>query len=430
MLRTFLGAGHVEIDTARMYMSGETESCIGAIFDEEPALQRLKTSTKANAFQGYDRASTGIYYLHNPDGATPILETLEAVDALHKAGAFEELGLSNFAAWEVAHIYHLCAAKGFVKPSVYQGMYNGLTRDVERELLPCLRARHAILRLQSALRRVARLQAHARVLADLDDGLRFRKDNTMYRERYLQDVQLAAVDAFQAACDASATPPVHAALRWMSHHSKLAPGDGIIIGASKVAHLEDNLAGLGGGPLDDGVVASLDAGWAAVKASGLCPSYERGTSCSRRPCLLLEELAALPERRARVGGRGGGVAAAFPPPAASLGAAPRRSSPAAAATRSGADRPAGRWKKFAIFAPSGDAAFFAGGAGGVGGRGSNGAPSSLLLEASSGAAASTARSAWASAAASSAASARGTPPPPATAHRTSRRSAPPTSTVA
>ena len=159
MLRTFLGAGHVEIDTARMYMSGETESCLGAIFDEEPALRRLKTSTKANAFQGYDKsldaasvaaqfrssraalrgAPVQIYYLHNPDGATPILETLEAVDALHRAGAFEELGLSNFAAWEVAHIYHLCAAKGFVKPSVYQGMYNALTRRVETELFPCLR---------------------------------------------------------------------------------------------------------------------------------------------------------------------------------------------------------------------------------------------------------------------------------------------------
>ena len=299
MLRTFLGAGHVEIDTARMYMSGETESCLGAIFDAEPALRRVKTSTKANAFQGYDKsldaasvaaqmkssqsalrgAPVQIYYLHNPDGATPILETLEAVDALHKAGAFEELGLSNFAAWEVAHIYHLCAAKGFVKPSVYQGMYNGLTRDVERELLPCLRALGMRFNAYNPLCGGLLACKHTRAsLADLDDGSRFRKDNTMYRERYLQDVQLSAVDAFKAACDASATPPVHAALRWMSHHSKLATGDGIIIGASKVAHLEDNLAGLGGGPLDDGVVASLDAGWAAVKASGLCPSYERGTS--------------------------------------------------------------------------------------------------------------------------------------------------------
>ena len=158
-------------------------------------------------------------------------------------------------------------------------MYNGLTRDVERELLPCLRALGMRFYAYNPLCGGLLACKHTRAsLADLDDGSRFRKDNTMYRERYLQDVQLSAVDAFKAACDAAATPPVHAALRWMSHHSKLAPGDGIIIGASKVAHLEDNLAGLGGGPLDDGGVASLDAGWAAGKASGLCPSYERGTS--------------------------------------------------------------------------------------------------------------------------------------------------------
>ncbi len=38
-------------------------------------------------------------------------------------------------------IHSLCVRRGDVPPpSVYQGMYNGLTRDVERELFPCLRA--------------------------------------------------------------------------------------------------------------------------------------------------------------------------------------------------------------------------------------------------------------------------------------------------
>jgi aryl-alcohol dehydrogenase-like predicted oxidoreductase len=44
-------------------------------------------------------------------------------------------------AWEVARIHSPCVRRGDVPPpSVYQGMYNGLTRDVERELFPCLRA--------------------------------------------------------------------------------------------------------------------------------------------------------------------------------------------------------------------------------------------------------------------------------------------------
>ena len=157
-LAHFVGAGHAEIDTARMYNKGGTETMLGAIFGERADLRdAVRVASKANAFDGYDKVLTAasverqfaatsealggapvdVYYLHNPDATTPILETLEAVDGLHKAGKIKELGLSNYAAWEVCHIHHLCAAHGFVKPTVYQGMYNGITRDVERELLPC-----------------------------------------------------------------------------------------------------------------------------------------------------------------------------------------------------------------------------------------------------------------------------------------------------
>ena len=68
-----------------------------------------------------------------------IEDTLAEVHELHKEGKFKSLGLSNFQAWEVAHIYHTCKANGYVTPTVYQGMYNAITRDVEKELLPCLR---------------------------------------------------------------------------------------------------------------------------------------------------------------------------------------------------------------------------------------------------------------------------------------------------
>ncbi len=43
-------------------------------------------------------------------------------------GKFKELGLSNFAAWEVAEVYHICKKNGWVLPTVYQGMYNPITR--------------------------------------------------------------------------------------------------------------------------------------------------------------------------------------------------------------------------------------------------------------------------------------------------------------
>lgn len=83
-------------------------------------------------------------------------------------GKFKEFGLSNYASWEVAEIVCICRHNDWIVPSVYQvlwhktslwrltlvfplsdsfyfclillkGMYNATTRQVETELLPCLR---------------------------------------------------------------------------------------------------------------------------------------------------------------------------------------------------------------------------------------------------------------------------------------------------
>ena len=54
-------------------------------------------------------------------------------------GKFKEFGLSNYASWEVADIYHICKRNGWVLSTVYQGMYNAITRMVEGELFPALR---------------------------------------------------------------------------------------------------------------------------------------------------------------------------------------------------------------------------------------------------------------------------------------------------
>lgn len=150
----------VELDTARMYGKGATEALLGEIFSEEPELRaRYIVATKVNPFPGYNddltpdnvRAqsaacldalrcdSTDILYLHAPDVNTPIEATLEAVQELYEAGKFRELGLSNYSAWETAHIWHLCKERGWVKPTVYQAMYNACTRAIEAELLPCCR---------------------------------------------------------------------------------------------------------------------------------------------------------------------------------------------------------------------------------------------------------------------------------------------------
>ena len=69
----------------------------------------------------------------------PFKDTLEEANKLFKEGKFVQLGLSNYASWEVAEIWNIANENGWVKPTIYQAMYNAITRDIEKELVPACR---------------------------------------------------------------------------------------------------------------------------------------------------------------------------------------------------------------------------------------------------------------------------------------------------
>ncbi|KAF9375612.1 Aflatoxin B1 aldehyde reductase member 2, partial [Podila verticillata] len=151
IISTFQRYGHTHLDTARIYTDGNTETMMGQL-----DLAGLTVDTKCFPLQlgglarDHVRASleaslaalktdkVQVFYLHAPDYATAITETLAAVQELYLEGKFIEFGLSNYPAWQVAQIYYLCRQNGYVTPTVYQGMYNMLTRHIEPELFGCL----------------------------------------------------------------------------------------------------------------------------------------------------------------------------------------------------------------------------------------------------------------------------------------------------
>ncbi|THU78598.1 hypothetical protein K435DRAFT_699777, partial [Dendrothele bispora CBS 962.96] len=57
------------------------------------------------------------------------------------------------------------------------------------------------------------------------------------------------------------------ALRWVSHHSALKReyGDAVIIGASSVKHIEENMNDLDKGPLPNEVIEAVDAAWEVAR---------------------------------------------------------------------------------------------------------------------------------------------------------------------
>lgn len=150
----------MELDTAFMYGSGETEQHLGALqvgtagftiatkvnpfkFQPQPVEVGLRPEQIREQFayslKSLNVESVDMLYLHAPDPTVPIDKTLQAVHELHQAGKFKRFGLSNYSSWQVAEIYYICKANGWVLPQVYQGMYNAVTRQVEGELFPCLR---------------------------------------------------------------------------------------------------------------------------------------------------------------------------------------------------------------------------------------------------------------------------------------------------
>ncbi|KAI0334258.1 Aldo/keto reductase [Cubamyces sp. BRFM 1775] len=264
ILDLFQSHGHFEVDTARMYTEGTSEEYLGKIFPTVDLRRILDVSLKA-----LNADFIEMWYLHGPDRTTPYDVTMKAVNELYKEGKFKRFGISNFAAWEVAEIVGICKANDYIQPSVYQGVYNAIHRKVEPELFPCLRkfgiAFYAFNPLGGGLFTGRYHSANDQV----EPGSRFDPSKNMgklYRARYWQEPYFRALEQIDAIAQKHGLTMAEIALRWLEHHSLLSRehGDAIIIGASSIKHVEQNLDDLEKGPLPEEVLKVLDEAWLSV----------------------------------------------------------------------------------------------------------------------------------------------------------------------
>ena len=140
-----------------------------------------------------------------------------------------------------------CKRRGFMMPTVYEGIYNILDRLVEDELFPCLR--------KFGIRYAAYTPLAGGYLTDRFFTPDATKEITLskfspkdpyssfYADRYLP--MAGAVAELLQAVKAHDLSLAEVALRWLQWHSKLQPGDhGIIVAVSRKEQLETNLADL------------------------------------------------------------------------------------------------------------------------------------------------------------------------------------------
>lgn len=223
-----------------------------------------------------------IFYLHAPDRSVPFEDTLRACNELHKEGKFVNLGLSNYAAWEVAEMVQIAKSNGWVRPTIYQAMYNAITRAIDTELVPCCRKYGIDIVIYNPLaggifsgkyKNKDHVPSEGRY-SDQGGGAAGK----MYRTGYFQDATFQALGMIEPVAQKHDLTLLEIALRWCVHHSLLKMKDrgrdGVIIGVSSFAQLESNIRDFEKGALPDEVVKTLDDGWENVtKAS--CPLYWR-----------------------------------------------------------------------------------------------------------------------------------------------------------
>jgi aflatoxin B1 aldehyde reductase len=288
MVNQFLDQGYTEIDTAHRYLEGKSEEILGHVLTPslrekvylatkvhpgseaglrpEQVVRQVETSLKRLQTDWID-----LVYLHRPDDRTPIEMTLEACQKLFRQGKFRELGLSNYAAWQVADIWHICRRNGWVLPTAYQGRYNAIARAVESELFPSLRNFGIRFYAYNPLAGGLLTGKYADIQKIPEDG-RFglRKE---YRNRYWKACYFDAIEEIRNPCRLHSTPMAEAALRWLNHHSLMrgARNDGIVLGVTTMEHLTSNLHACKDTVLPEAIVEAYDRAWKIARLD--CPEY-------------------------------------------------------------------------------------------------------------------------------------------------------------
>jgi aflatoxin B1 aldehyde reductase len=285
MIELYDEYGFSELDTAYVYNEGESERLIGT------ALQNFSrpfsVATKVNpritgrldrdavlaqfseSLQRMKLEHVNILYLHFPDPNTPVESALEACAQLHEEGKFNELGLSNFPAWLVSEVYNICKQRRWVLPTVYEGVYNPLSRHAERELNKALD--YYGMRFYCYNPLAGGLMTDKYKDKAIKDGRFTNRPN--YQKRYWHDSYFKAIDAIKSVCAKYDINITEAAYRWLAYHSMLNPerGDGIIIGASSSEQLRQNISYVNKGDLPNDVVRTIEDAWTICKVDA--PEY-------------------------------------------------------------------------------------------------------------------------------------------------------------
>ncbi|MCH6159331.1 aldo/keto reductase [Streptomyces marispadix] len=276
-LKTFWEAGGTLVDTADVYGDGGAEYLLGRLLEGLVPRRDLVLATKAGSVPDPDRrfdCSRGhllaaldaslerlrtdyvdLWQVHAFDPATPLDETLQALDIAVSTGRARYVGVSNFSGWQLAKAatWQLAAPGTRTRLASTQMEYSLLQRGVERELLPAAVDLGLGLLPSSPLGRGV-LTAKYRRCDPPPDSRGASEHLAPFIAPYLDETAGSIVDAVSTAADGLAVSPLLVALAWVRDRPGVtAP----IVGARTAAQLSEALS-VEGLTLPDEICRALD----------------------------------------------------------------------------------------------------------------------------------------------------------------------------
>lgn len=276
-----LDAGVNFFDTADVYADGESETLLGAAL--KGRRDQVVITTKVGN-RGGDRTllRSGLsrrhilwsveqslrrlgtdwidcYVAHCEDPHTPLEETLEAFDAVVRAGKVRYLGFSNWSAWKAAAALEIQKAHGLAPFTHGQMYYSLLGRDVERDVLPMMRRYGLGLTAWSPLAYGFLSGAYTREDLTRPDN-RFSGFDML---RFDRERGFALLERMRRIASTRSASVAQVAIAWLLAR----PGvTSVLLGATRLHQLEDNL-GAASLKLPEKDLAELD------EATAITPVY-------------------------------------------------------------------------------------------------------------------------------------------------------------
>ena len=254
-----IDAGINFIDTADIYAGGVSEQITGQalknlkvprenvvvatkVFGETAPGPNSRGASRGHILDGVKASlkrlqldHIDLYQIHAFDPATPIEETVRALDQLVRHGHVRYVGVSNWAAWQIARALGIAERLHLARFESLQAYYTVAGRDLERELIPMLESEGVGLMVWSPLAGGLLSGKYGRE----QQGEQGSRRTTFDFPPVNRDRAYDCIDAMRPIAQAHGVSVAQVALAWLLHQPQVTS---VIIGAKRPEQLTDNLA--------------------------------------------------------------------------------------------------------------------------------------------------------------------------------------------